>query len=188
MLSLLTIQRLQHLSMPILIDRLVLRKLFYYAVKICQYLKIADAEGASRILAHWACYKVQRHSVLVKIRSILQYHAYCIKSIQDFIKWHCTLLYMFRMYYCKTRKYGTIQILAPLAQIPLSAKFNSAPTMFQMYSISSSLKTINSIVYVWHFSQLINSSKTFLNFWIFWLESDFQSLSLVVRIHTCLWV
>lgn len=60
-LSLLTIQRLQHLSMPILIDRLVLRKLFYYAVKICQYLKIADAEGASRILAHWACYKVQRH-------------------------------------------------------------------------------------------------------------------------------
>lgn len=60
-ISLLTIQRLQHLSMPILIDRLVLRKLFYYAVKICQYLKIADAEGASRILAHWACYKVQRH-------------------------------------------------------------------------------------------------------------------------------
>lgn len=113
---------------------------------------------------------------------------YWIKSIQDFIKWHCTLLYMFRMYYCKTRKYGTIQILAPFSQIPLSAKFNSAPTMFQMYSISSSLKTINSIVYVWHFSQLINSSKTFLNFWIFLLESDFQSLSLVVRIHTCLWV
>lgn len=81
---------------------------------------------------------------------------YWIKSIQDFIKWDCTLLYMFRMYYCKTRKYGTIQILAPLAQIPLSAKFNSAPTMFQMYSISSSLKTINSIVYVWHFSQLID--------------------------------
>lgn len=47
-------------------------------------------------------------------------------------------IYMFRMYYCKTRKYGTIQILVPLAQIPHSAKFNSAPTMFQMYSISSS--------------------------------------------------
>lgn len=56
----LTYSQLQHLSMPILIDRLVLRKLFYYAVKICQYLKIADAEGASRILAHWACYKVQQ--------------------------------------------------------------------------------------------------------------------------------
>ncbi|XP_062617543.1 vacuolar protein sorting-associated protein 16 homolog, partial [Saccostrea cucullata] len=56
----LTYSQLQHLTMPILIDRLVLRKLFYYAVKICQYLKIPDGEGASRILAHWACYKVQQ--------------------------------------------------------------------------------------------------------------------------------
>lgn len=44
--------------MPVLIDRLVLRKLFCLAIRICQYLKIPDAEGASRILAHWACYKV----------------------------------------------------------------------------------------------------------------------------------
>ena len=61
--SFLTVPRLQHLSMPILIDRLVLRKLFYHAVKICQYLKIPDAEGASRILAHWACYKVYKFAL-----------------------------------------------------------------------------------------------------------------------------
>ena len=50
--------RLEHLSMPVLIDRLVLRKLFGLAILICQYLKIPDAEGQSRIMAHWACYKV----------------------------------------------------------------------------------------------------------------------------------
>ena len=44
--------------MPVLIDRLVLRKLFGLAILICQYLKIPDAEGQSRIMAHWACYKV----------------------------------------------------------------------------------------------------------------------------------
>ena len=50
--------RLEKLTMPVLIDRLVLRKLFPYAIKICEYLKVPDAEGKSRILAHWACYKV----------------------------------------------------------------------------------------------------------------------------------
>jgi len=44
--------------MSVLIDRLVLRKYFYLAIRICQYLKLPDSEGASRILAHWACYKV----------------------------------------------------------------------------------------------------------------------------------
>ncbi|KAL5009442.1 hypothetical protein ScPMuIL_011747 [Solemya velum] len=58
----LTYTQLEHLSMPVLIDRLVLRKRFYLAIRICQYLKIPDAEGASRILAHWACYKVQQKS------------------------------------------------------------------------------------------------------------------------------
>ncbi|KAJ8307571.1 hypothetical protein KUTeg_015655 [Tegillarca granosa] len=53
-----TYTQLEHLSMPVLIDRLVLRKFFSHAIRICNYLKIPDAEGASRILAHWACYKV----------------------------------------------------------------------------------------------------------------------------------
>ncbi|KAK6182738.1 hypothetical protein SNE40_010352 [Patella caerulea] len=56
----LTYTQLNHLSVPVLIDRLVLRKLFCLAIRICHYLKIPDAEGASRILAHWACYKVQQ--------------------------------------------------------------------------------------------------------------------------------
>ncbi|GFS12068.1 vacuolar protein sorting-associated protein 16-like protein [Elysia marginata] len=56
----LTYTQLEHLSMPVLIDRLVMRKLFGMAVRICQYLKVPDAEGRSRILAHWACFKVQQ--------------------------------------------------------------------------------------------------------------------------------
>ncbi|KAK0048197.1 vacuolar protein sorting-associated protein 16 [Biomphalaria pfeifferi] len=58
----LTFTQLEHLSMPVLIDRLVLRKMFGLAVKICQYLKIPDSEGRSRILDHWACFKVQQKS------------------------------------------------------------------------------------------------------------------------------
>jgi hypothetical protein len=59
--------------MPVLIDRLVLRKLFPYAIKICEYLKVPDAEGKSRILAHWACYKVRgkRFTVCTEIAIIL---------------------------------------------------------------------------------------------------------------------
>eukprot|EP00058_Branchiostoma_floridae_P013283 XP_002598771.1 hypothetical protein BRAFLDRAFT_212848 [Branchiostoma floridae] len=37
--------------------RLVLRRQYPLAIRICQYLKMPDAEGVSRILAHWACYK-----------------------------------------------------------------------------------------------------------------------------------
>ncbi|XP_052253971.1 vacuolar protein sorting-associated protein 16 homolog [Dreissena polymorpha] len=55
----LTYTQLERLTMPTLIDRLVNRKYFYLAIRICQYLKLPEAEGASRILAHWACYKVQ---------------------------------------------------------------------------------------------------------------------------------
>lgn len=53
--------RLEHLTMPVLVDRLVLRKLFGLAIIICQYLKVPDAEGQCRIMAHWACYKVSVH-------------------------------------------------------------------------------------------------------------------------------
>ncbi|XP_064643681.1 vacuolar protein sorting-associated protein 16 homolog [Lineus longissimus] len=59
----LTYNQLQHLSIQILIDRLVHRREYCLAIRICEYLKIPEAEGASRILAHWACYKVQQSDV-----------------------------------------------------------------------------------------------------------------------------
>ncbi|XP_054707259.1 vacuolar protein sorting-associated protein 16 homolog [Uloborus diversus] len=55
-----TYTQLEFLSIPVLLDRLVLRRHYCYAICICQYLKIPDTEGASRILDHWACYKVKR--------------------------------------------------------------------------------------------------------------------------------
>uniref|UniRef100_T1IUZ1 Vacuolar protein sorting-associated protein 16 homolog n=1 Tax=Strigamia maritima TaxID=126957 RepID=T1IUZ1_STRMM len=58
----LTYIQLQHLTIPVLIDRLVQRRHYWLAIPICQYLKISDHDGKSRILAHWACYKVkQKH-------------------------------------------------------------------------------------------------------------------------------
>ncbi|XP_062907960.1 vacuolar protein sorting-associated protein 16 homolog isoform X1 [Mobula hypostoma] len=50
----------KQLSIEVLIDRLILRKLYSLAIKICEYMKISELQGASRILAHWACYKVQQ--------------------------------------------------------------------------------------------------------------------------------
>ncbi|KAH6930577.1 hypothetical protein HPB50_014743 [Hyalomma asiaticum] len=54
----LTYTQLQCLSIDVLLDRLVLRQHYYLALKIARYLRIPDLEGTSRILAHWACYKV----------------------------------------------------------------------------------------------------------------------------------
>ncbi|XP_059822989.1 vacuolar protein sorting-associated protein 16 homolog [Hypanus sabinus] len=50
----------KQLTIEVLIDRLILRKLYPLAIKICEYMKISELQGASRILAHWACYKVQQ--------------------------------------------------------------------------------------------------------------------------------
>nr|XP_015927027.1 vacuolar protein sorting-associated protein 16 homolog [Parasteatoda tepidariorum] len=55
-----TYTQLQFLTIPVLLDRLVLRRHYCYAICVCQYLKIPDTDGASRILDHWACYKVKR--------------------------------------------------------------------------------------------------------------------------------
>nr|CAD7573986.1 unnamed protein product [Timema californicum] len=52
--------RLQHLSFQVLLDRLVVRRHFYLAIQIAKYLRMPDVEGSSRILAHWACYKVKQ--------------------------------------------------------------------------------------------------------------------------------
>ncbi|NWV37508.1 VPS16 protein, partial [Grantiella picta] len=40
--------------------RLVLRRLYPLAIRICEFLRLPEIQGVSRILAHWACYKVQQ--------------------------------------------------------------------------------------------------------------------------------
>ncbi|CAH3134229.1 unnamed protein product [Porites lobata] len=59
----LTYGQLEKLTMKTLIDRLVLRRHYCLAIRICDYWKIPKGEGASRILGHWACYKVQQANV-----------------------------------------------------------------------------------------------------------------------------
>nr|CAB3267627.1 vacuolar protein sorting-associated protein 16 homolog [Phallusia mammillata] len=59
----LTAAQLQHLTINCLIDRLVSRREFQLAFHICKYLKIPEDQGSSRILSHWACYKVQQSNV-----------------------------------------------------------------------------------------------------------------------------
>jgi hypothetical protein len=54
-----TYNQLEHLTMPVFIDRLLMRRKYWLAMEICKYLKIPDADGSSRVLAHWACYKIQ---------------------------------------------------------------------------------------------------------------------------------
>ncbi|KAM7431223.1 Vacuolar protein sorting-associated protein 16 [Porites harrisoni] len=46
--------------MKTLIDRLVLRRHYCLAIRICDYWKNPKEKGASRILGHLACYKVQQ--------------------------------------------------------------------------------------------------------------------------------
>uniref|UniRef100_A0A8W4FLX9 Vacuolar protein sorting-associated protein 16 homolog n=1 Tax=Sus scrofa TaxID=9823 RepID=A0A8W4FLX9_PIG len=43
--------------------QLVLRRLYPLAIQICEYLRLPEVQGVSRILAHWACYKVQQKDV-----------------------------------------------------------------------------------------------------------------------------
>ncbi|XP_054846480.1 vacuolar protein sorting-associated protein 16 homolog [Eublepharis macularius] len=50
----------KQLTIEVLLDRLVLRRLYPIAIKICEYLRLSEFQGISRILAHWACYKVQQ--------------------------------------------------------------------------------------------------------------------------------
>ncbi|XP_015273771.1 PREDICTED: vacuolar protein sorting-associated protein 16 homolog, partial [Gekko japonicus] len=48
----------KQLTIEVLLDRLVLRRLYPIAIKICEYLRLSEFQGISRILAHWACYKL----------------------------------------------------------------------------------------------------------------------------------
>lgn len=59
----LSFAQLKQLSVPVLTDRLVLRRQYALALRMCQYLKMPEEEGAARILAHWARYKVLQQQV-----------------------------------------------------------------------------------------------------------------------------
>lgn len=48
------------LTSQVLLDRLVARRHYYLSIQIARHLQLAEIEGESRILAHWACYKVKQ--------------------------------------------------------------------------------------------------------------------------------
>lgn len=50
--------RLETLTYQVMLDRLVSRRHYYLAIQIAKHLQLSEIEGESRILAHWACYKV----------------------------------------------------------------------------------------------------------------------------------
>jgi len=54
----LSFSQLQHLTVAVLIDRLLLRRSYGLALKIATFLKLSESEGAARILAQWARFKV----------------------------------------------------------------------------------------------------------------------------------
>uniref|UniRef100_A0A8C6XVC9 Vacuolar protein sorting-associated protein 16 homolog n=1 Tax=Naja naja TaxID=35670 RepID=A0A8C6XVC9_NAJNA len=56
----LSFDQYKQLTKEVLLDRVVLRRLYPIAIKICEYLRLSEFQGISRILAHWACYKVQQ--------------------------------------------------------------------------------------------------------------------------------
>ncbi|NXO86135.1 VPS16 protein, partial [Sitta europaea] len=56
----LTFTQYKQLTIEVLLDRLVLRRLYPLAIRICEFLHLPEIQGVSRILAHWACYKVQQ--------------------------------------------------------------------------------------------------------------------------------
>ncbi len=53
-----TIKQYNFLTPKVVLDRLLARRLYPLAVKLCQLLKMSAEEGENRVLAHWACYKV----------------------------------------------------------------------------------------------------------------------------------
>ncbi|CAL8306793.1 unnamed protein product [Merluccius merluccius] len=50
----------KQMTVQVLIDRLVYRRLHPLAIEVCRYLKTPEYQGVSRILRHWACTKVQQ--------------------------------------------------------------------------------------------------------------------------------
>lgn len=51
--------RFNILTNQVLLDRLVVRRHYYLSIQIARHLQLPEIDGESRILAHWACYKVR---------------------------------------------------------------------------------------------------------------------------------
>lgn len=51
--------RFNILTNQVLLDRLVARRHYYLSIQIARHLQLPEIDGESRILAHWACYKVR---------------------------------------------------------------------------------------------------------------------------------
>ncbi|GAB1286902.1 Vacuolar protein sorting-associated protein 16 homolog [Apodemus speciosus] len=49
---------------------LVLRRLYPLAIQICEYLRLPEVQGVSRILAHWACYKARAWDMRVQQKDV----------------------------------------------------------------------------------------------------------------------
>lgn len=56
----LTHTQFKQMTVQVLIDRLVHRRLYPLAIEVCRYLKIPEFQGVSRVLRHWAECKVQQ--------------------------------------------------------------------------------------------------------------------------------
>ncbi|XP_015590032.1 vacuolar protein sorting-associated protein 16 homolog [Cephus cinctus] len=56
----LTYTQLNLLTSQVLLDRLVARRHYYLSIQIARHLQLPEIDGESRILAHWACYKVKQ--------------------------------------------------------------------------------------------------------------------------------
>ncbi|XP_040579137.1 vacuolar protein sorting-associated protein 16 homolog isoform X1 [Lepeophtheirus salmonis] len=54
----LTITQYETLTPAVVIDRLLARRLYPIAAKMCTHLDIPQKDGINRVMAHWACYKV----------------------------------------------------------------------------------------------------------------------------------
>lgn len=63
------------LTSQVLLDRLVARRHYYLSIQIARHLQLPEIEGESRILAHWACYKV----IFVAMFHLLERYLYKYK-------------------------------------------------------------------------------------------------------------
>lgn len=56
----LTFEQLENLTVAVFINRLLARRQWPLAVKICEYLRIPADQGVNKILSAWAIYKVKK--------------------------------------------------------------------------------------------------------------------------------
>ncbi|TGZ37732.1 Uncharacterized protein DBV15_02980 [Temnothorax longispinosus] len=56
----LTYTQFNILTNQVLLDRLVARRHYYLSIQVARHLQLPEIDGESRILAHWACYKVKQ--------------------------------------------------------------------------------------------------------------------------------